>query len=301
MVINADLFSTIFGQISLYGLVYIIGFLCFLLFPERLLPDYPNNHTVKTRLQPQEQFLLNLYNRFYLAVFINLFGIIGGRLGYVFIYDWPFYRENLDQIFALNLGGMSYHGGVLAILICILLTPKIRCLKILDLCALCALIVVPLGRIANFFNGELIGTITNVPWAFIFSTADLLPRHPVQLYEAICEGPLLAMLVYFANKKSIKSTKKAFPFLKKRSLAGTISSFYIIIYSIIRFFLEFFREPDPQLGYVLFDCISMGQILCILFFLLGLFWYWAVYNQQRKVLKELTYNTEENITAKANT
>lgn len=282
MIIQTALLNNYLPNISFYGLVYILGFLSFLLIPEKILPYHKDRLTPKQpakTIKPSTSSsiasaLIIIYHRFYLAVFISLFAILGGRLFYVLFYDLSFYLQHPEQILALNFGGMSYHGGVFAIFITLYCLDRPNFLKHLDLCCICALMIIPLGRIANFFNAELYGTITNVPWAFIFSTADLNPRHPVQLYEAITEGPILAILIYIENK-IISSKDQYFGHQSKALHPGYISALYIINYSSLRFLTEFFRQPDQQLGYILYNKITLGQIFCAIFFIGGLiFLYW---------------------------
>jgi len=126
----------------------------------------------------------------------------------------------------------------------------------LDIVALVAPIGIFFGRLANFINSELYGTVTNIPWAVIFSQVDNFPRHPSQLYEALLEGLVLFLiLIFFKNK-----------FLNK---PGIISGLFLIFYSIFRFFVEFYRLPDEQLGYVFLN-LSMGQVISLVFLLSGI-------------------------------
>jgi phosphatidylglycerol:prolipoprotein diacylglycerol transferase len=154
---------------------------------------------------------------------------------------------------------MSFHGGLLGIIIAsILFAKKYNQDPFMynDLVSLVAPIGIFFGRLANFINSELYGKVTEVPWAVTFIQVDNLPRHPSQLYEAIFEGIILFMLLlYFKNKN----------FLAK---PGLISGLFLIFYSIFRFCIEFFRVPDEQIGYLIFN-LSMGQIISLVFVMIG--------------------------------
>ena len=184
--------------------------------------------------------------------------IIGGRLGYIFIYNLSFYINNPLDIFKIWQGGMSFHGGLIGVVFASIIFGKQNnqnSFLYMDIVALVAPIGIFLGRIANFINSELYGTITNVPWAVIFIHIDSLPRHPSQLYEALLEGLFLfLLLIYFKNKFSNKP--------------GVISGLFLIIYSIFRFFVEFYRVPDEQLGYIFLN-FTMGQVVSLIFMLSG--------------------------------
>ena len=201
----------------------------------------------------------NIYHRFDDYITFVIIGLIlGGRLGYVLFYNLNFYINNPIDILKLWQGGMSFHGGVLGIIIASIIFAKKNddnIFEYLDVVALVSPIGIFFGRIANFINSELYGSITNVPWAVTFVQVDNLPRHPSQLYEALLEGLVLFLiLIYFKNKFSNKS--------------GLISGLFLIFYSIFRFFIEFYRVPDEQLGYIFFN-LSMGQVISLIFLLSG--------------------------------
>ena len=185
--------------------------------------------------------------------------IIGGRLGYILIYNFNHYIHNLLDIFKIWEGGMSFHGGLIGIIFASIIFAKNNnqnSFLYMDIVALVAPIGIFFGRIANFINSELYGTATNVSWAVTFIKVDNFPRHPSQLYEALLEGVFLFLiLIYFKNK-----------FLNK---PGVISGLFLIFYSIFRFFVEFYRVPDEQLGYIFLN-LTMGQIVSFIFILLGL-------------------------------
>ena len=184
--------------------------------------------------------------------------IIGGRLGYVLIYNYNYYINNPLDIFKIWEGGMSFHGGLIGIILASIFFAKKNNQNpflYMDTVALVAPIGIFFGRISNFINSELYGTVTNMPWAVTFIQVDNLPRHPSQIYEAFLEGIFLfIILIYLRNTFSNKP--------------GVISGLFLIFYSIFRFFIEFFRVPDEQLGY-LFLNFTMGQVVSLIFILLG--------------------------------
>ncbi|MDA9687046.1 prolipoprotein diacylglyceryl transferase [bacterium] len=186
--------------------------------------------------------------------------IIGGRLGYIIFYNLSYYINNFFDIFKVWEGGMSFHGGLIGIIIAsILFSKKYNqdSFLYMDLVSLVAPIGIFFGRLANFINSELYGTPTDIPWAVTFIQVDNLSRHPSQLYEAILEGIILfIILMYFKNKDYLKKP-------------GLISGLFLIFYSIFRFFIEFLRVPDEQLGHLIFE-LSMGQIISLIFFVIGI-------------------------------
>ena len=186
--------------------------------------------------------------------------IVGGRLGYVIFYNLDYYIKNFFDIFKVWEGGMSFHGGVIGIILTSLMFAKKNKqdpFLYMDLVALVAPIGIFFGRLANFINSELYGVPTEVPWSIIFIKVDNLTRHPSQLYEAMLEGIILFIILLYFRKKN---------YLKK---PGLISALFLIFYSIFRFIIEFFRVPDEQLGYLIFN-LSMGHIISISFILFGM-------------------------------
>ena len=185
--------------------------------------------------------------------------IIGGRLGYVLFYNFSYYINNILDIFKIWQGGMSFHGGLLGIIVASILFAKKNNQDLFvytDLVSLVAPIGIFFGRLANFINSELYGKVTEVPWAVTFVQVDNLSRHPSQLYEAIFEGIILfILLLYFRSKN----------FLAK---PGLISGLFLIFYSVFRLCIEFFRVPDEQIGYLIFN-LSMGQIISLVFIMIG--------------------------------
>ena len=198
--------------------------------------------------------------------------IFGGRLGYVFFYNFEYYSKNLFEILKLWEGGMSFHGGLLGVIAATIIFSKIRRINFFhftDIISCVAPIGLFLGRIANFINGELFGKISTLPWAVVFPNVDNTARHPSQVYEAILEGIVLFTLINFFA-------------LKKKSLLkpGYVSSLFLIFYSIARIIGENFREPDMHLGYF-FNYFSMGVLLSFFTFLTGCFILFFIRNNEQ--------------------
>ena len=192
-------------------------------------------------------------------VFYAVMGVIvGGRLGYVLFYDPATYLANPLQVFFLQRGGMSFHGGLLGVLLSMALYARKTGRSFFMVTDFVAPLIPPglfFGRIGNFINGELWGAPTDLPWAMVFKTADALPRHPSMLYEALLEGvALLFVLVWFTRKP--------------RPIMAT-SGMFLLGYGVFRFAVEFVRVPDIGLGYLFFDWVTMGQILSSPMIVLG--------------------------------
>lgn len=193
-------------------------------------------------------------------LWVTLGIVLGGRAGYVLFYNPTYFAAHPLEIFQLWQGGMSFHGGFLGCVAAVLLfahRSNIPALALGDITCAVAPIGLFLGRIANFVNGELWGRPTDVPWAFIFPDADALPRHPSQLYEAALEGLLLLALLAFAVRCGA---------LQRR---GLVSGLFLLGYGLARIFVEFFREPDPQLGFI-WGGLTMGMILSVPMAMAGL-------------------------------
>jgi phosphatidylglycerol---prolipoprotein diacylglyceryl transferase len=192
---------------------------------------------------------------------ITLGVVVGGRVGYILFYNLPFYINNFIELFKIWHGGMSFHGGLLGLLLAVYLFCRKNSKpfwQVMDLVAVATPIGLFFGRIANFINGELYGRATTIPWAVVFPNGGEIPRHPSQLYEAFFEGfVLFLILIFLVLKKDCLS--------KPRLLSGL----FLIGYGSFRFFIEFFREPDEQLGLFTLG-LSMGQILCLPMLFVGL-------------------------------
>jgi phosphatidylglycerol---prolipoprotein diacylglyceryl transferase len=188
-----------------------------------------------------------------LLVYAAMGVILGGRLGYVLFYNAGYYLAHPAEIFALWNGGMSFHGGLIGTILAIFILSRrkeISGLSLTDVCAAAVPIGIFLGRIANFIKPELWGRTTDVPWAIVFPGAGPLPRHPSQLYEAILEG----FVLFFMLRLAIHLGGLRRP--------GIISGLFALGYGAARIACEFFREPDPQLGF-LFGSITMGMLLSL--------------------------------------
>ncbi|MEQ8193529.1 MAG: prolipoprotein diacylglyceryl transferase, partial [Rhodospirillales bacterium] len=191
------------------------------------------------------------------------FGIIlGGRLGFVVFYMPQYYFENPLAIFQVWKGGMSFHGGLIGIIVASVLfvrRRKISFLAFTDLVACAGPIGLFLGRLANFVNGELFGRVTDVPWAMVFPHGGPLPRHPSQLYEAVLEGVVLFLVLFVLRQKE-----------SIRRRVGMLSGVFLIGYAAARSIGELFRQPDPQIG-LLLGGTTWGQWLSLPMALFGLY------------------------------
>ena len=200
-----------------------------------------------------------------------IFGVIfGGRLGYVIFYDINYYLNNFFDIFKIWQGGMSFHGGLLGVIIVSIIFAKRNNqnpFKYLDIVSLVAPIGIFFGRIANFINSELYGRETDLFWGVKFPKVDDLYRHPSQIYEAIFEGVILFIILNFLHMKD------------KFKTPGLISSMFLIFYSLFRIFTEIFREPDNQIGYILFH-FSLGQLISFVFLIFGFFLYFKKHEKE---------------------
>lgn len=224
----------------MYSLVYLLGFIFAV--------------TVRT-----EKFSYHEHSfsyALYISTYAALGAIMGGRLGYVLFYEPSYYLNHLLEIIQLYRGGMSFYGGLLGLFMAVYLADPKGSWRNLDHFAVLACFVLPLGRIANFLNGELWGTPTDLPWGVIFAGADNQIRHPVQLYEAVLEGPVLLLTILIIRHM----VKKAGLF---SDLCGLTSLIFAYFYGIFRFCAEFFREPDRVVGYVFLN-YSLGHILSAL-------------------------------------
>jgi len=240
-------FQFFFIEIRWYSLAYIFGIIFGWLYCKIVLI--------------KDQKLLNLFDDLVTYLIIGI--ILGGRLGFVLFYNLKYYIENFSEIFMIWNGGMSFHGGLLGVIVATIIFSKkhnINSFIFLDLISLVAPIGLFLGRIANFINSELYGRETDIFWSVKFIIIDNLSRHPSQIYEAIFEGIVLFFLLsYFSRKITTKNP-------------GIISSLFLIFYSSFRFILEFFREPDSQIGYIIYE-LTAGQLISFAFLLIGIFLY----------------------------
>jgi phosphatidylglycerol---prolipoprotein diacylglyceryl transferase len=193
-------------------------------------------------------------------VWATLGVVLGGRIGYVLFYNLPYYSQHPVEALYLWHGGMSFHGGALGVILAILLFTRTRGIPAFAFSdIICAAVPIGLffGRIANFINGELFGRETDVPWAMVFPNGGPMARHPSQLYEAFCEGILLFLLLFFAERRGA------------RWRPGVISGLFLAGYAAARMSGELFRQPDAQLGFLVFGT-TMGQLLSIPLLIAGI-------------------------------
>ena len=241
--LNPVAFEIFFIKIHWYSLAYIFAIICGWIYIKKILIKN-NIHKI---------YIDDLIT--YLIIGI----IVGGRLGYVLIYNLKFYLKNPSEIIMIWQGGMSFHGGLIGIIIATVIFCKKKNLEkyiFFDFIAVVAPIGIFFGRIANFINSELVGKPTDLIWGVIFPLVDNIPRHPSQLYEAIFEGIFLFIIM---NKI----------YFSKNYKEGSCSFIFLIFYGIFRLFSEIFREPDEQIGYI-FGSLSMGMLLSILMIFIGI-------------------------------
>jgi len=243
--------------LSWYAFIYLFGFVIgyFLLF-------YRHRRGYVQLERPDDVGLVITY---------GFYGVVlGARLIYVLFYNFGYYLENPLEIPALWHGGLSFHGGLLGGILALWIFSRRHqaiFLQLMDNLALAVPIALGLGRCANFINGELYGRPSDVPWAMVFPRGGSAPRHPSQLYEAILEGPILFLILWWVSTRKPKD--------------GTVTAVGIMVYGVMRFAVEFFREPDAQLGTVL-GPLSMGQVMSLGMVGIGLgFWGWILKRRGR--------------------
>jgi phosphatidylglycerol:prolipoprotein diacylglycerol transferase len=243
-------------QFRWYGLMYVLTFVVayFIISSE----------TTRKKLPLTKDDVADL-------VFYGAMGVVlGGRLGYILFYNLGFYLNNPLKLFAVWEGGMSFHGGILGVILAFLLfahRKKLSFLTLIDMAALCSPVGLGLGRIGNFINGELYGRPTNVAWGMVFPGSDGLARHPSQLYEAFLEGIVLFIIVRVISRCPYPAGVSAWTFV-----AG---------YGLFRFIVEFFRQPDVQIG-LYFGMFSQGQLLSLPMFLIGTFMVFKLSHQKQR-------------------
>jgi len=233
-------------QVHWYGIMYLIGFSA---------AWWLGKHRASQRDDWTAEQIGDL-------IFYGALGVIlGGRLGYILFYDLPAYLDAPLNIFKIWQGGMSFHGGLIGVITALWLfalkTDK-RFFQVTDFVAPLVPIGLGAGRIGNFINGELWGRVSDVPWAMVFADprAGSIARHPSQLYEALLEGLLLFVILWVYSRRP-------------RPLMAT-SGLFLICYGLFRFIVEFARMPDAQLGLIILDRFSMGQLLSFPMIILGL-------------------------------
>ncbi len=231
-------------QIRWYGLMYVVGFIIAGFLLKKLVKD--------KFFKVEEAKIDTLVTTMIVCMFI------GARFFYVFIYNWDYYSEHMLELLAVWKGGLSFHGALVGLCTGGYIfgrQNKLTWFEVMDCIALAGTQGLFFGRMGNFINGELFGRPTNAWVGIIFPNGGgLYPRHPSQLYEAVLEGIILSMVLWF-----MKSRVKVY---------GMISAVFIAGYGLFRFIVEFYREPDTQLGYY-FGFLTMGQILCFIMILVG--------------------------------
>ena len=245
-------------EVRWYSLAYIFGIL-FGWFYSRKIIKYLKTNDILNYLKVKD------FDDFIPHLVVGM--ILGGRLGYVFIYNFDYYLKNLHEIFYVWRGGMSFHGGLIGIIVATIFftkKKKINTFIYLDIISCVAPIGLFFGRIANFINGELYGKSTILLWGIIFPNAGTFTRHPSQIYEAILEGLILFVILNFLAFKKKLIFK-----------SGLISIYFLFLYSIFRFFSEIFRESDEQLGYLIYS-LTMGQLLSLIMVMIGTVIYFRI-------------------------
>lgn len=191
---------------------------------------------------------------FYCAIGV----LVGGRLGYVLFYDLGNFIAHPLSLFKIWQGGMAFHGGLIGVMIAVWVYGRRHqktFFEVGDFLAPLVPIGLGFGRIGNFINGELWGRITDMPWGMIFPNAGPFPRHPSQLYEALLEGLVLFLILWV--------------FSAKRRPTMSVSGLFLMCYGVFRIFIEFFRQPDWNVGYIAFGWLTEGQLLSLPMVLLG--------------------------------
>lgn len=256
-----------FGPIGLrwYGLMYLIGFIF-----ARWLAVYRAKRS--DGLWTVDQVDNLLFNGF-VGVFL------GGRIGYVLFYQFDYFLQDPMYLFRVWEGGMSFHGGLIGVILAMYLTARWQKRGFWATADFVAPLIpfgLGMGRIGNFINDELWGRVTDVPWAVLFPSGGYLPRHPSQLYEAFLEGVVLFCILNW--------------FIRKPRPIGSVSGLFLVFYGLFRFFVEFYREPDPQLGLYFGHHISMGQILSTPMIIVGLLIIAISYKYADKIGYDPTYD-----------
>jgi len=240
-------------EIRWYSLAYIFGIVLGWIYCKKKLIKDP--------------IILDLFADFITYLIIGV--ILGGRIGYALFYNFSYYINNPLEILMVWNGGMSFHGGLIGVILsCVIFGKKhkINSFIFLDLVALSAPIGIFFGRIANFINSELYGRATDLPWGVQFVLIDNIKRHPSQIYEAFFEGIILFFILNYLFKRKYIVTP------------GKLSALFLIFYSLFRYSLEFFRVPDPQIGFLFLNS-TLGQIISLLFFVIGVLLFYLKKNE----------------------
>ena len=253
-------FNFLIFEIRWYSIAYILGILLGWVYIKKFII--------------QDSAIKKLFDNYISYLIIGI--ILGGRLGYVLIYNLKYYLFDPIKIIYIWEGGMSFHGGLAGVIIVSYIfckTHKLNTFTFLDFISLSAPIGIFFGRLANFLNSELYGRQTDILWSVKFLKIDNLDRHPSQIYEAIFEGLILFIILNFLLKSFIR-------------IPGKISCFFLIFYSLFRFIIEFTREPDLQIG-LIFKILSIGQVISIFTLLVGFILYYFLWNNKNE--EKITY------------
>ena len=240
-------------EIRWYSLAYIFGIVLGWIYCKKKLIKDP--------------IVLDLFDDFITYLIIGI--ILGGRIGYALFYNFSYYINNPLEILMVWNGGMSFHGGLIGVILsCVIFGKKhkINSFIFLDLVALSAPVGIFFGRIANFINSELYGRATDLPWGVQFVLIDNIKRHPSQIYEAFFEGIILFFILNYLFRRKYIVTP------------GKLSALFLIFYSLFRYSLEFFRVPDPQIGFLFLNS-TLGQIISLLFFVIGVLLFYLKKNE----------------------
>ncbi len=260
---NPIAFSLGSFKVHWYGIMYVLAL---------LVGIFVAKWIVKKDKLPVTQEMLDNY-----IIWIEVGVILGARIGYILFYDpntsyylthpWQIFNPFKDGEF-IGIRGMSFHGAILGFIIASTLFAKKHKINqwfFLDIAAIAIPAGYIFGRIGNFFNQELVGRVTEVPWGIY---VDGVLRHPSQLYEAVLEGPVVFLILYL--------------YRKKKSFDGELISLYLILYGIARFVAEFYRAPDVQIGFVCCDWMTKGQEFCLMMIAVGMGLYFYFKNTSKK-------------------
>jgi len=243
---NIDPVAISLGPVKIhwYGLMYVVGFLALWFLASRRAK------------QPDSGWTAEQVSDF---VFYGALGVIlGGRLGYMLFYNLPHYMAHPFDALKVWQGGMSFHGGLIGVLLAMLYFARKTgktFFVVADYFAPWVPIGLGLGRLGNFINQELWGRTTDGPWGMVFREAGPLPRHPSQLYQMALEGIALFVILWL--------------FTRKPRPTASVSGLFLVCYGLFRILVEFVREPDPQLGYLAWSWLTMGQVLSVPMILFG--------------------------------
>ncbi|MCO5730402.1 prolipoprotein diacylglyceryl transferase [Rhizobium sp. SSA_523] len=261
---NIDPIAFAIGPVAIhwYGIAYVVGIMLGWYFAKQMVARadlWPGG------ISPMSPDKLDDF-----LVWVAAGVVLGGRIGYILFYDLAAVADNPLRALEIWNGGMSFHGGLIGTTLAMILFARRNDIAVWSLFDTVAAVVpfgLFFGRLANFINGELWGRITDVPWAMVFPTGGPFARHPSQLYEAGLEGIVLFLVLRYLTHRR-----------KALRQPGVVAGVFVCGYALSRIFVEFFREPDPQLGYLAFGWLTMGMILSLPMLFIGL---WAIWRARR--------------------